>query len=124
MTPVTHAKGRRLALFGLGGSGLATAEALTAGGAEVFACDDSEEQMRKAAAQGVATGDLRRLDWTRIDSLVLSPGVPLTHKDGRPFAHWTVELARRHHVEIIGDVELFRRERRAIAPCSPFIAIT
>ncbi len=51
---------------------------------------------------------------------MLSPGVPLTH----PKPHWTVELARAAGVEIIGDVELFVRERRAHAPGCPFIAIT
>ncbi|RVC27570.1 UDP-N-acetylmuramoyl-L-alanine--D-glutamate ligase, partial [Mesorhizobium sp. M7A.F.Ca.CA.004.04.2.1] len=38
--------------------------------------------------------------------------------------HWTVELARGSGVEIIGDVELFCRERMLSAPTSPFIAIT
>jgi UDP-N-acetylmuramoylalanine--D-glutamate ligase len=51
---------------------------------------------------------------------VLSPGVPLTH----PKPHWTVDLARAAGVEIVGDVELFVRERRAHAPIAPFIAIT
>ena len=37
MTPVTVFAGRKVALFGLGGSGLATARALKAGGAEVAA---------------------------------------------------------------------------------------
>ncbi|OJY35808.1 MAG: UDP-N-acetylmuramoyl-L-alanine--D-glutamate ligase [Rhizobiales bacterium 65-9] len=124
MTPVTHAKGQTVALFGLGGSGLATARALKAGGARVIACDDSASQMDKAAAEGLETGDLRSIDWRGVSSLVLSPGVPLTHKDGKPFTHWTVRLARDNGVEIIGDIELFCRERRAIAPDAPFIAIT
>ena len=52
---------------------------------------------------------------------MLSPGVPLTH----PKPHWTVELARGAGVEIIGDIELFARERtRARARAAPFIAIT
>ncbi len=37
MTPVTTFAGQKVALFGLGGSGLATARALIAGGAEVVA---------------------------------------------------------------------------------------
>ncbi len=41
MTPVTTFAGRTVALFGLGGSGLATALALAAGGAIVLACDDN-----------------------------------------------------------------------------------
>ncbi len=37
MIAVTTFAGRKVALFGLGGSGLATALALIAGGADVFA---------------------------------------------------------------------------------------
>lgn len=120
MIPVTHFNGRKVALFGLGGSGLATARALLAGGAEVIAWDDNPDSVAKAAAAGVATADLRGIDWQAQAAFVLSPGVPLTH----PKPHWTVDLARAAGVEIIGDVELFVRERRAHAPDCPFIAIT
>jgi UDP-N-acetylmuramoylalanine--D-glutamate ligase len=120
MIAVTTFKGKAVALFGLGGSGLATALALAAGGASVTAWDDSAASVENAAAAGVKTGDLRDLDWTAIDALVLSPGVPLTH----PKPHWSAALARSAGVEIIGDVELFVRERRAHAPDCPFIAIT
>lgn len=41
-----------------------------------------------------------------------------------PKPHWTVDLAHAAGVEIIGDVELFVRERNHIAPDCPFIAIT
>lgn len=120
MIPVTTFSGRRVALFGLGGSGLVTAHALKAGGADVTAWDDNPASVEKAAAEGIATGDLRALDWSTVAVLVLAPGVPLTH----PKPHWTVDLARAAAVEIIGDIELFCRERRADAPESPFIAIT
>ena len=56
----------------------------------------------------------------RIAALVLAPGVPLTH----PAPHWTVGLARAAGVEVIGDIELFCRERRRHAPDAPFVAIT
>ncbi len=120
MIPVTTFKGRKVALFGLGGSGLATAQALVAGGAEVAAWDDNPDSVAKAAAAGITTMDLRGADWPAITALVLSPGVPLTH----PKPHWSVDLAHQAGVEIIGDVELFVRERRAHAPDCPFIAIT
>ncbi|OCW58582.1 UDP-N-acetylmuramoyl-L-alanine--D-glutamate ligase [Hoeflea olei] len=113
-------RGKRVALFGLGGSGLATARSLAAGGADVVSWDDNPAQVEAARAEGLAVGDLRALDWTAIDTLVLSPGVPLTH----PKPHWTAELATANGVEIIGDVEIFARERRALAPDAPFIAIT
>jgi UDP-N-acetylmuramoylalanine--D-glutamate ligase len=120
MIPVTTFKDRQVALFGLGGSGLATAKALVAGGAQVIAWDDNPDSIAKAKAAGIVTGDLRSIDWASQAALVLSPGVPLTH----PKPHWTVDLARGAGVEIIGDVELFVRERRARAPDCPFIAIT
>jgi UDP-N-acetylmuramoylalanine--D-glutamate ligase len=120
MIPVTTFKHRKVALFGLGGSGLATAEALAAGGALVTAWDDNPDSVEKAKAAGIGTGDLRQADWTQFAAFVLSPGVPLTH----PKPHWTVDLAHAAGVEIIGDVELFVRERRAHALDCPFIAIT
>ena len=120
MIPATYFNGREVALFGLGGSGLATARALADGGASVLAWDDNPESVAKAEQDGIAVGDLRQADWTRFASFVLSPGVPLTH----PKAHWTVELARGAGVEVIGDIELFARERTKRAPNAPFIAIT
>ncbi|CAD7023679.1 UDP-N-acetylmuramoyl-L-alanine--D-glutamate ligase [Pseudorhizobium endolithicum] len=120
MIPVTTFAGKKVALFGLGGSGLATARALVAGGAEVVAWDDNPDSIAKAAAAGIPTGDLRGIDWPAQAAFVLSPGVPLTH----PRPHWSVDLARAAGLEIIGDIELFVRERRAHAPDCPFIAIT
>jgi UDP-N-acetylmuramoylalanine--D-glutamate ligase len=111
---------KHVALFGLGGSGLATAEALTAGGAIVSAWDDNPESVARAQSKGIHTENLAHADWQSFDAFVLSPGVPLTH----PKPHWTVDLARAANVEIIGDVELFVRERNARAPSAPFIAIT
>ncbi|PBB34693.1 UDP-N-acetylmuramoyl-L-alanine--D-glutamate ligase [Mesorhizobium sp. WSM3868] len=112
--------GKPVSLFGLGGSGIATAHALIAGGAEILAWDDNPDSVAKAAAAGIATGDLRGADWSRFAAFVLSPGVPLTH----PKPHWTVELARGAGVEVIGDIELFCRERIQRAPAAPFVAIT
>jgi UDP-N-acetylmuramoylalanine--D-glutamate ligase len=120
MIPVTVFSGKKVALFGLGGSGLASASALLVGGADVVAWDDSADSVAKAASAGIPSGDLRQIDWSRISALVLAPGVPLTH----PEPHWTVVLARAAGVEVIGDIELFCRERRSRAPKAPFVAIT
>ncbi|MEN9895239.1 MAG: hypothetical protein RIR97_1091, partial [Pseudomonadota bacterium] len=120
MIPVTSFRAKKVALFGLGGSGLATARALVQGGAEVHAWDDNPDSVAAAKAEGITTADLRHIDWPSMHAFVLSPGVPLTH----PRPHWTVDLARAAGVEIIGDIELFVRERRALAPNCPFIAIT
>ena len=120
MTPVTTFAGRTVAVFGLGRSGLATARALLAGGAAVVAGDDTARSREAAAAEGLAVKDLAAADWSRFAALVLAPGVPLTH----PAPHWAVKKARAAGVEVIGDIELFCRERAASAPDAPFVAIT
>jgi UDP-N-acetylmuramoylalanine--D-glutamate ligase len=120
MTPVTSFAGKRVALFGLGGSGLATARALLEGGADVAAYDDNEQACEAAQARGLTITELKLADWSDFAALVLSPGIPLTH----PEPHWSVERAREVGIEIIGDIELFCRERGKVAPHSPFIAIT
>ena len=120
MIPVTTFAGKQVAVFGLGGSGLASCQALAAGGAAVIACDDDAGRMAAAAHAGFATADLAQTDWSKLAALVLAPGVPLTH----PVPHWSVGLARAAGVEVIGDIELFCRERRCHAPQAPFVAIT
>ncbi len=120
MIPVATANGKRIALFGLGGSGLATARALAQGGAKLYCYDDNPVQVEKAGAEGIATADLRTMDFAGLDALVLAPGVPLTH----PVPHWTAAKANEAGVPVIGDVELFARERRARSADCPFVAIT
>ncbi len=120
MIPVTSFKGRHVALFGLGGSGMATARALVAGGAQVTVWDDAPARVEAARSEELHAQDLREADWDDFATLVLAPGVPLTH----PLPHWTVDRARDAGIEVIGDVELFCRERRRKCPDAPLIAIT
>ena len=120
MTPVTTFAGRTVAVFGVARSGLAAARALAAGGATVVCADDTAGSRTAAAAAGFTVEDLREADWSRFAALVLAPGVPLTH----PEPHWIVRKAQVAGVEIIGDVELYCRERAKIAPDAPFVAIT
>jgi UDP-N-acetylmuramoylalanine--D-glutamate ligase (EC 6.3.2.9) len=120
MIPITSMKGKRVAVFGLGGSGLVTAEALVAGGAEVIAWDDNEAARAAAEAREIQVTDWRGTEFGAYSALVLAPGVPLTH----PEPHWSVKIAREAGVEIIGDICLFARERTFRAPTAPFVAIT
>src|SRR5260370_1636264 len=120
MIGVTVFAGKQVAVFGLGGSGLTSASALLAGGADVIGWDDDADAVLKATSAGIPTADLRQVDWSRISALVLAPGVPLTH----PTPHWTVALARAAAVEVIGDIELFCRERRGRAPQAALVALT
>ncbi len=117
---LSHARGRSYAVFGLARSGIATARALVAGGAQVSCWDDGAASREVAANEGLPLVDLTTADWSEFQSLVLAPGVPLTH----PVPHWTVEKAKAAGVEIIGDIELFFRERAIVCPEATVVAIT
>jgi UDP-N-acetylmuramoylalanine--D-glutamate ligase len=112
--------GRKVAVFGMGMSGLAAARSLLAGGAAVIAWDDGERGREAARKADLPVSDLREAEWGALDTLILAPGVPLTH----PEPHWTVKLAQAHGVEIIGDTEIFMRERRRQGAAAKVIAIT
>jgi UDP-N-acetylmuramoylalanine--D-glutamate ligase len=120
MIPLEAFRGKNVALLGLGVSGLATAKALLAGGAFVTSWDDAEAARARAAGEKIRLDDLARADWSAFDALVLTPGAPLT----RPAPHWAVERARAQGIEVIGDIELFCRERERRAGGAPFVAVT
>ncbi len=105
MIPVKGFKGKRVAIFGLGRSGLSAARALKAGGADPVLWDDKPASMLAATREGFTIENLKNTDWSEIDALMLSPGVPLTH----PEPHWTVKLAQAAGVPVLGDIELFAR---------------
>lgn len=110
MIPVPGFEGRRVAVFGLGRSGITAARALQAGGAIPVLWDDGVSGRMQAEAEGFLVEDLTRADWSGFAALILSPGAPLTH----PKPHWTVERAQAADVPILGDVELFARALAAL----------
>ncbi len=106
MIAATTFNNKKVAVFGLGRTGLTVIEALQKGGADVWAFDDNAAACEKARANGLPIVDLHEADFSQLDSYVLSPGVPLTH----PKPHWSVEKAKAAGVEIIGDTEVFVRQ--------------
>ena len=106
MIPVKGYEGARVAVLGLGRSGLATARALQAGGAEPLLWDDSPEARAKAEAEGFQMTDLTRdTAWTGLALLVTSPGIP--HLYPHPNRHITRAL--REGVPVDNDIGLFFR---------------
>lgn len=105
MITVKGFEGKRVAIFGLGRSGLSTARALKAGGAEPILWDDKLPSVLAATKEGFTVEDLHNADWSEFAALILAPGVPLTH----PVPHWTVGMAKAAGVPIMGDIELFAR---------------
>jgi UDP-N-acetylmuramoylalanine--D-glutamate ligase len=108
MIDVTSFRQQRVAVMGLARSGLAAAEALRRGGADVLAWDDSADKRAEASARGVPVVDLASADLANVAALVLSPGIPSTF----PKPHPVAARARAAGIEIICDIELLARSQR------------
>ncbi len=106
MIPVTGYSGLKVAVLGLGRSGLSTARALIAGGAVPLLWDDSPEARQKAEAEGFALTDLSRA--TALDGvalLVTSPGIPHLY----PAPHKVIARALEAGIAVDNDIGLFFR---------------
>jgi UDP-N-acetylmuramoylalanine--D-glutamate ligase len=100
-------KGRPIAVFGLGLSGLSVVRAFRAAGADVLAWDDNERVRAQAEELGARCVPLQAEELGACAFLVLAPGVPLHF----PQPHEVVLAARAAGIEIIGDLELLYRLR-------------
>jgi UDP-N-acetylmuramoylalanine--D-glutamate ligase len=106
MIPVRGYEGARVAVLGLGRSGMATAAALAAGAAQPLVWDDSPEGRDKAAAAGWALHDpLRPGALDGVAALVTSPGIP--HLYPRP--HPAIARALALGIPVDNDIGLFFR---------------
>ncbi|MBK1636305.1 UDP-N-acetylmuramoyl-L-alanine--D-glutamate ligase [Rhodovulum adriaticum] len=106
MIPVHGYDGARVAVLGLGRSGLSAARALRAGGAEVLAWDDNAAARERAAAEGIAVSDLTRpgaLDG--LATLIVSPGIPHLYPAPNP----VIAAAWAAGVPVDNDIGLFFR---------------
>lgn len=92
-------------VYGLGKSGKATVNALSTAGAKVFIGDDNQENCDALKSDFIQVVDLEQHDLKGFAYLVLSPGVPFTH----PEPHDIVSKALDVDLEIVCDIELFRR---------------
>ena len=123
MIPARAFANRDVGVFGLARSGLSSITSLKSVGARVHAWDENEEARKEAERLGAQLATFGAWPWQRIRSVVLSPGIPLTH----PRPHPVVLAAREAGAEIIGDLELFAREirpDRSAPGRAPVIAVT
>jgi UDP-N-acetylmuramoylalanine--D-glutamate ligase len=104
MIPVPLFPNELVAVVGLARSGLSAARSLKAGGARVIVWDDQEKGRAVAEAEFEVIAP-ENWKWDQLKSIILSPGIPLTH----PKPHPIVVEAGKRGVEVIGDVELFCR---------------
>jgi UDP-N-acetylmuramoylalanine--D-glutamate ligase len=106
MIAVQGYEGAKVAVLGLGRSGLATAAALRAGGAEPLCWDDSPEARENAEAAGFVTHDLGRADaWNGVAALIVSPGIPHLY----PAPNRLIARAMAEGVPVDNDIGLFFR---------------
>lgn len=106
MIPVIGYKGQKVAVLGLGRSGLAAAAALTAGGAEAVIWDDAPEARAKAEAQGFTCTDLNRgAALEGVAALIISPGIPHLY----PHPHKIIARALELGIPVDNDIGLFFR---------------
>lgn len=116
MIPLPEFESERVAVMGLGKSGMAAAVALRSSGARVLAWDDDAARRDAAVAEGLEVSDLRQCDFAAVRSLVWSPGIP----HGFPRPHPVATAAERAGCEIVCDVDLLWRARRE----ARFVGIT
>ena len=102
MIPVPGFEGTRVAVLGLGRSGLAAARALAAGGAEPVCWDDGQDSRARAEARGFVC---EPPDVGACAALVVSPGIPHLY----PEPHPTIRAAYEAGVPVDNDVGLFFR---------------
>lgn len=106
MIPVHGYKGEKVAVLGLGRSGLATARALEAGGAVPLCWDDGAEARARAEAAGLTLHDLgRREAFEGVAALITSPGIPHLY----PETNKHIARAYKAGIPVDNDIGLFFR---------------
>ncbi len=104
MIPVQGLQGLRVAVLGLGRSGLAAARALKAGGAHAICWDDNPPARAAAEAEGFACVDLGRQGaFEGVARLIVSPGIPHLY----PEPNRVVAAAWEAGIPVDNDIGLF-----------------
>ena len=104
MIPVQGYNGQKVAVLGLGRSGLASAAALRAGRAEPICWDDSPEARARAEAAGFTCTDLSKHNaFDEIAALITSPGIPHLYPAPNP----VIAAAMAAGVPVDNDIGLF-----------------
>lgn len=95
--------GKTYYVVGLGRSGCAALKALKGAGATAYAWDDIPAQRQRAQKEGASLLDPKSVDWSSLDALVLSPGIPHT----LPKPHVSAYMAAQFRTPIVCDIDLF-----------------
>lgn len=100
---INNLMNKTVAVLGLGKSGMAVVRELKKRCVHVIAWDNKEELRKEASNFGAKIQDLMSVDFSSVELLVISPGIPHTY----PVPHPVALKAKEAGVKIIDDVELF-----------------
>lgn len=109
-------KNQRVAVLGLGRSGLGVAHSLLKAGAQVYVWDDQEKVRSNAHDQGMSLLDPKDTEWSTLDYLILSPGIPHHY----PAPHSLVAQAQIAGLRPLCDFEVLYRSQ----PDAQYIGVT
>lgn len=106
MIPVKGFDNQKVAVLGLGRSGLSAARALREGGAEVLCWDDNAQARAAAEAEGFHSVDLLKQGaFEGVATLIVSPGIPHLYPAPNPVVAAALEAG----VPVDNDIGLFFR---------------
>ena len=104
MIPVRGLEGAKVAVLGLGRSGLSAARALREGGAETICWDDNPAAREAAKREGFVCMPFKTVEhMADLDRLIVSPGIPHLYPAPNP----VVALALAAGVPVDNDIGLF-----------------
>lgn len=104
MIPVQGLSEKKVAVLGLGRSGLSAARALREGGATAICWDDDEAAREVATAEGFSCADLKKHGaFDDVVRLIVSPGIPHLYPTPNPI----VAAALKAGVPVDNDIGLF-----------------
>ena len=108
----SHIK-QKIGIFGLGKTGISVYEELQ-GKCDVIVYDDlkANRDIFEELYTNNSIDDLSDSRWQNLDKIVLSPGIPLTHK--------IVNIAKNFNIPIISDIDLLFEKSKNLN----FIAVT
>lgn len=100
-------KNKSIAVFGMGISGLATADYYAKKGYNIFIDDDNKNSLKAPFNKNIKPIPFKNWSYKDLEFLVLSPGIALNFPDPHP----VVLEARKHKVKIICDIECYYQEK-------------
>ena len=95
---------KKVVIVGLGVSGLSAAKSILMSGAEVYAYDDNYSNH---LLPGLKFIEPKKWPWSKIDEIIVSPGIPTT----LPKPHPIIKEAKQKNIRISNEIDIFARSK-------------